>query len=1138
MVGVVNGHPVEKLRPLTWQQRFLLNAGQPPDGTSMLRVRLADPTAHNVRDRLLRALADVPTLYVRLTAASRYDPSPSVAFMASDDRTGLTPTVRVTIKRDDVIEIVFDHLHWDATTIVGLLAISLSGGGGDIQAAPYEMFRHELCPQIGACAYEMPQLADTSPKLRRGCTLAPFYRSGSLLKSNSSDLAKRLAETLAAKAFGRGEILREIRFPGVAPSYVGNLAYPIPATKATRVGSAAETWTLLGRLNGPRAYSVANAASFVELTNVKGVVAVKLRGLPHGTAAHFAIYAGDGETTISASYASTAFDERESDLHFRDVMAALRGIRPLRPDLSRLSRPAIPGPLSKTLMEALEREPDLIAVQTAQYGHSRAELLSHAKRIASALPPDIDRIGLLYRNGYDFIACVVACVISGVCYVPLDLNASTDRLEAIVCSASLRSVLCHPDDEALAKELGLVCVRTASLPAANRPRTIVDPTIYRVYTSGTTGEPKPVDVRDSNLRALFGSYASISHDIYKLSWGFTSSIGFDASVKQYLGPLLFGGIVFVPSAGLTQAPIKVLREMQAAGASVLNLTPQLLRVAVDSGLCDFRYVLVSGDTLPPRLVDDFHKRAPFPAELVNLYGPTETTINTTAYALKRDVSYIKVPIGETLGGGWIEIVDAAQEAVPYGVPGSLRIRGPIVTAGRDLPGGEKFGWSGGNAYYDTGDECFSWYDNLVYFVGRKDRQMKVAGVRTDLDEIENWLRRSLNVATCYVDAVEQRLHAVFVRGEVAARPDVLAQLDAPIRYGHLGLIPIILDNIPIGINGKVQLSTILSAKAASAAAARPAESILELEIEAAIVSALNRRGEVLASGEKLGFTEGIFRRHVDSLLALEVTLELSERFGVELAPNQLFEEPTIRGLASVIAKAGGRTSLIHTYGALNRERLAVLLPPVTGTSLALQRPSSALAGCNLVAACSYPTIQKGFATIEDIAAAIEDELRQRTLLRPQTTIVGYSMGGAVAFELCKRLEGAGMSVKITILDKPVEPRGDREFLEREADILLNQFASPDRASSGLRKKIRRDMRSNIESVLAYRPTGKIAASTTLVVCAAEARPVSETEWRPFLRTSPRVVEIDCRHHELLSPPFVDEVASTLGWHADDDAQGD
>ncbi|MBY4111413.1 non-ribosomal peptide synthetase [Rhodococcus fascians] len=276
-------------------------------------------------------------------------------------------------------------------------------------------------------------------------------------------------------------------------------------------------------------------------------------------------------------------------------------------------------------------------------------------------------------------------------------------------------------------------------------RTSASAAAYVQFTSGTSGKPKAIVVERAQLSAYCAFLEAESLCGPGVTMPVLSAPEFDAIVKQIWGQLTAGGTVVLPESG------DVLREIDRATAIdnvSINTVPavwnQVLDVASQRPITTQGTLLLGGEALDPVLVD--RTRAQWPGiRIVNLYGPSECTSNATwlrEVTRRRD----RTPIGTAIRGSVAVVLDDRLIAVPVGAVGTLHISGDSVargyhgdprrTAASFLPMAVDCGTGSGSRMYATGDRVRATSDGLVY-LGRTDAEVKVNGVRTDLEALRN-----------------------------------------------------------------------------------------------------------------------------------------------------------------------------------------------------------------------------------------------------------------------------------------------------------------------------------------------------------------------------------------------------------------
>ncbi|MCP3138032.1 non-ribosomal peptide synthase/polyketide synthase [Pyxidicoccus xibeiensis] len=563
------------------------------------------------------------------------------------------------------------------------------------------------------------------------------------------------------------------------------------------------------------------------------------------------------------------------------------------------------------------RTPDAPAVSFENAVLSFAQLNAQANRLAHRLRglgvgPDVP-VALCFERSVDMVVALLGVMKAGGAYVPLDPAWPTQRLDFTLqdCAAPVlvtqqrrvgtwtvpegTHVLCLDSAEAL----------PASLPSHSPvPAASAHNLAYVIYTSGSTGTPKGVMVRH---RSVLNLRHALARTVYAgqppgLRVSVNAPLAFDASVKQ-LVQLLDGHCLCIVPEAARQDPDAMREWLKQERVDVLDCTPSLLRLLVDAGLLRDapvpKLLVPGGEALDASL---WKQLAAAPrTHTFNVYGPTECTVDSTAFAVKRET---RPTIGGPLANVRTYVLDAHLRPVPVGVPGELFISGaglargylrrPALTAERFLP--DPYSPVPGARMYRTGDKVRWLGDGTLEYLGRTDFQVKLRGYRIELGEIEAALSQH--------PAVRQAL--VLVREDVPGNPRLVAY------FAHHGAAPdtaalraalkqrlpeymvpgafIALDAFPLTPNGKVDRGALPTPDAALPSATYEAPTTPTEEQLATIWS------EVLRV-ERVGRHDDFFALGGHSLLATQVVSRVRGAVGVELPLRELFESPTVAGLA-------------------------------------------------------------------------------------------------------------------------------------------------------------------------------------------------------------------------------------------------
>ncbi|SER06640.1 non-ribosomal peptide synthetase [Actinokineospora terrae] len=555
------------------------------------------------------------------------------------------------------------------------------------------------------------------------------------------------------------------------------------------------------------------------------------------------------------------------------------------------ARPALG--LAELVAAQAERTPDRVAVRDGSRAVTYRELVERVDAIAATLrergagPETVVAVAL--PRTVDLVATLLAVASTGAAYLPLDLGFPADRLEYMLADAS--PVLVVGADGLQLDEVGTGSVS----PVSVRP----DQAAYVLYTSGSTGRPKGVVIPSGALvnflLDMVDRFALGADDVLVA----VTTVGFDISGLELFVPLLSGATVRLVDGDTARDPA-LLAAVIADCATVMQATPSLwqaLLAAYPNAARGLR-VLVGGEALPADLALELARSR----GVTNLYGPTETTIWSTAHDLNGEGVSIGLPIANTT----VYVLDGALKPVPVGVPGELYIAGDGLARGYHARPGlsaERFTADpygpAGSRMYRTGDLAHRGADGLLHVLGRVDDQVKVRGFRIELGEIETVLARHPDVERAVVVAhgaslAEQRLVAYVV----PSVPDDLtdwARAALPEYMVPSALMG--LPEIPLTPNGKVDRRALPAPDLVGGGRAprNPRERAL-----------CDLVGEVLGVRD-VGIDDDFFALGGTSLLATRLSVRARVELGVELSIRSVFDAPTVAGLVEHLTTAAAVT---------------------------------------------------------------------------------------------------------------------------------------------------------------------------------------------------------------------------------------
>ncbi len=547
--------------------------------------------------------------------------------------------------------------------------------------------------------------------------------------------------------------------------------------------------------------------------------------------------------------------------------------------------------------------------QTISYGELNARANALARELANA---GVDRgamVGVCVERSFAMIVALLAVQKSGGAYVPLDPELPAARLAYMMTDSGAGVIVmsARTRDLVEARE-GIICIdaEATAVPTAPPDRAIPfsDPA-YVIYTSGSTGKPKGVAISHGALTNFLASMQREPGLTQSDVLAAVTTVSFDiAGLELYL-PLQVGARIELVPSEIARDGFALSRLIAERQVSIMQATPATWRMLLDAGWegsANFR-ALCGGEALPWELAEPICGRV---GELWNLYGPTETTIWSTAGRVERDAG--TVDIGRPIDNTQIYILKGLSPC-PLGSVGEICIGGdgvaigylgrPDLTAERFVD--DPFASRPGARMYRTGDLGRWGTDGRLHHLGRMDHQVKIRGFRVETGEIEAVLNehpsvRQAIVVTREVVAGDVRLVAyIHHRGaEELTISDVRLYLRTRLPDYMIPAIAVPLEAVPLSPNGKIARDALPDPFGRASVLVGEYEAPRE-GLETAIAEAWCQ----LLKIERVGAEDNFFELGGDSLLALRFVASMEQETGTRVDPRSLFFQ-TLRQVASAV----------------------------------------------------------------------------------------------------------------------------------------------------------------------------------------------------------------------------------------------
>jgi amino acid adenylation domain-containing protein len=690
------------------------------------------------------------------------------------------------------------------------------------------------------------------------------------------------------------------------------------------------------------------------------------------------------------------------------------------------------------LFEAqVERTPDRIAVVFEDKRLTYRELNARANRLARQLrslgvgPEQL--AGVFVERSIEMVIALLGILKAGGAYVPLDPSYPKDRLAFMIEDAGLAMLVSERRSIERLPDHGAKVVCADSIPEHSSqnddenliPEATGENLAYVIYTSGSTGKPKAVQIPHRavvNLLTSMRRQPGLSPSDILLS---VTTISFDISVLEIFLPLITGARLVVADRETASDGARLAEAIARFGATTLQATPATWRLLLAAGWQgDGRLrIFCGGEALAADLAAQLLERG---SCVWNLYGPTETTIWSSAYRVNPGDKIIL--IGRPIANTQMYLLDERLRPVDAGTAAELYIGGaglargyrnrPELTAERFIP--VPLGEEAARRLYRTGDLARYLPDGNIECLGRIDHQVKIRGYRVELGEIEAAIRQHPCVRESVVAARED------APGDRRLAAYVVLDREGAIRGGELRrflserlpdyMVPsafVELEAMPLTLNGKIDRRALPAParrreRSSPAAAARDP---LEHQLVQIWEDVLNVR--------PIGVSDNFFEVGGNSLLAAQMMAEVEQACGKRVPLDRLYGNATIESLADMLLKLEGhalQSPIVEVRAGGSRRPFFFLHGDHSGGGFYCLNLARRLDRGQPFYVIPPHGVDGGRIppTIEEMAGCRLASLRA---FQPQGPYLlgGFCNGALVAYEMARLLEAAGERIDLLAL---------------------------------------------------------------------------------------------------------------------------
>lgn len=610
--------------------------------------------------------------------------------------------------------------------------------------------------------------------------------------------------------------------------------------------------------------------------------------------------------------------------------------------------PAVSSGKANGLLELFtiqaHRNPDAVALEYGNNATTYAELDSAAASLADSLidqgmGPDLVA-GIYMKRGPKFVVGALGILKAGAAFLPIDPNFPLDHGRYLMRDAAVSLVVTERGLKAseLFPDMTLPVIDIDSIPSldhaslpANRsmdPKSLA----YVVYTSGSSGQPKGVEVTHRGLTNLV--------EWHNHTFGITSSerasqfssLSFDAAIWE-IWPYLAAGasIHFVPDEARMDP--EALRDWMVNQRITATFIPTPLAeslVAIDwPSSTSLRLLLTGADTLHR------YPAAGLPFQLVNNYGPTECTVVATSGIISHHNESVELPsIGRPIRNTCVYLLDENLQQVVPGEPGEMFIGGDGVARGyRNRPEltakcfvANPFSQQPGERLYRTGDLARTLADGQFSFLGRVDDQIKVSGYRIEPEQIVQAMVAHPGVEAATVVARQDASTAKKLVAYIVPKCDISLTgselrgfLDGRLPSYMVPVMFVRLESLPVTANGKIDRSALPEPNSTNVLREPRADSSRS-PVEERLARILGK----LLGLDAVGPRDNFFNLGGHSLMATQLIARIRDEFGVSVGLRTVFDSPTLAGLSAKIQEA-----IVFKVESMTDEEAELLLNQLT-----------------------------------------------------------------------------------------------------------------------------------------------------------------------------------------------------------------
>lgn len=575
-------------------------------------------------------------------------------------------------------------------------------------------------------------------------------------------------------------------------------------------------------------------------------------------------------------------------------------------------------PCDKTIMEIFEEQASLHLNHTAIIYKNEKLTYEDLQKGVNKLACFLTSLGIqkgdvvctILPRSSDLIISLLAIMKCGAIYLPISTTFPNDRINYIIKDSMAKLVITHSDVKSITCN-NLIFINQIDYMNINVSNTVFaknlpEDVIYTIYTSGSTGNPKGVQITNKNLNNFIHSFKELydnTVDCNDICLS-TTSIAFDVSIWEIFFTLLNGATLCLYEKESIDDIFDYCNTLLKNNITMAYIPPNILDETY-SILAEHKIdvklskILIGVEPIKTNIIMKYFLLNP-DIKIVNGYGPTETTICTTAFKVNpsKNISYNIIPIGKPLHNMKAYVLDNDLNVLPTGIPGELYVCGDNVGHGylnntkltneRYIP----CPFEPDKLMYKTGDVVKMFSDGNLMFVGRNDNQIKIKGHRVEINEIVSAISEYPTITKCVVLVREEKenksLASYFTANTKIIINDLRSFLSLKLPFYNIPNYFVQLNKFPLTANGKIDFKHLSNM-------ALKTETVYELprnDFEKQLVELWKEFLKV----DKVGINDNFFDLGGDSLIAIKLQIE-AFKLGINISYGDIFAYPTIKQLS-------------------------------------------------------------------------------------------------------------------------------------------------------------------------------------------------------------------------------------------------